>query len=99
MTLEKFTEIINILREESDRLTDLYKMKVDLIDFVDPYHSVITSLIKEIYGEEGYDWFSWFCYERDFGTKEVGAWDENKNPICYDVESLWNYLEEIKKKL
>ena len=99
MTLEKFTEIINILREESGRLTDLYKMKVDLIDFVDPYHSIITSLIKEIYGEEGCDWFSWFCYERDFGAKEVGAWDENKNPICYDVESLWNYLEEIKKKL
>ena len=99
MTLEKFTEIINILQEESNKITNLYRMKVDLIDFADPYHSVISILIKEIYGEEGYDWFSWFCYERDFGAKEVGAWDGNQNPICYDVESLWNYLEEIKKKI
>ncbi len=99
MTLEKFTEIINILKEESDRLTELYQMKVDLIEFVNPYHSIIETLIREIYGGEGIDWFSWFCYERDFGDKEVGAWDEDGNPICYDIESLWNYLEEIKKKL
>lgn len=99
MTLEKFTELINSLQTESDIISDLYKNKVDLIEFVDPYHSIITLLITEIYGEEGHDWFSWFCYENDFGKKKMEAWDENENPICYDVESLWRFLEEIKEKL
>ena len=99
MTLEKFTELINTLQTESDIISDLYKNKVDLIEFVDPYHSIITLLITEIYGEEGHDWFSWFCYENDFGKKKMEAWDENENPICYDVESLWRFLEEIKEKL
>ena len=99
MTLEKFTELINSLQTESDIISDLYKNKVDLIEFVDPYHSIITLLITEIYGEEGIDWFSWFCYENDFGKKKMEAWDENENPICYDVESLWRFLEEIKEKL
>jgi hypothetical protein len=51
-------------------------------------------LIKEIYGEKGLDWFSWFCYESEFGQKH-GATDENDNPICYDWESLHLYLEQL----
>ena len=97
MTLEKFTELINSLQTESDTISDLYKNKVDLIEFVDPYHSIITLLITEIYGEEGHDWFSWFCHENDFGRGNLEAWDENGDPFCQDVKSLWEYLEEKRK--
>jgi serine/threonine protein phosphatase PrpC len=24
------------------------------------------------------------------------AWDENKNPICYDIPSLWKHVEELR---
>jgi hypothetical protein len=68
-----------------------------LIDFVDPYHGIIHSLIREIYGDEGLDWWSWFCYENDFGRGTLEAWDENETPICYDLKSLWEYLEKIKR--
>lgn len=99
MNLETFTQIIETLQKESETIGDLYERKVDLIEFTDPYHGVISLLLREIYGEDGHDWFSWFCYENDFGKKKMEAWDENENPICYDVESLWRFLEEIKEKL
>jgi hypothetical protein len=98
MTYENFLKVILQLQKQDLIIDNLYKDKVNLVDFVDPYHSIIDTLIKEIYGEEGADWFSWFCYETDYGQKGVGAWDENNNPICYSHESLWEYLEELKNK-
>jgi len=97
MTYERFLKIITEIEKQDKLVSALYDLKVDLIDWTDPYSSIIGELIKEIYGEEGYDWFSWFCYERNFGSKEIGAWDENGNPICYDVKSLWKYLEKNHK--
>jgi len=101
MKLETLTRVIKILKKQSEVTNQLYKLNVDLLEFTDPYESVITILIKEIYGEEGYDWFSWFCYELDFGDKvskdNPKAWDKDNNPICYDLESLWNHLESEYK--
>lgn len=97
MTLKKFEELIQDLKNIEQNITVLYKLKVDLIEFAEPYQKVITNLLKEIYGEEGYDWISWFCYDCDFGEKQLGAWDENKNPICYDIKSLWEYIEKNHK--
>jgi hypothetical protein len=97
MKLETLTKIIGTLKNQSEVTNQLYRLNVDLVEFADPYESVITILIKEIYGQEGYDWFSWFCYDCDFGSKyskkNPGAWDKDNNPICYDIESLWNCLE------
>jgi hypothetical protein len=98
MTYENFLKVILQLQKQDRIIDNLYKNNVDLIEFVDPYHVIISTLIEEIYGEEGIDWFSWFCYENDFGTKGLEAWDENKNPICYSHETLWQYLEELKKE-
>jgi hypothetical protein len=98
MTYENFLKVILQLQKQDRIIDNLYKNNVDLIEFVDPYYVIIQTLMKEIYGEEGVDWFSWFCYENDFGTKGLEAWDENKNPICYSHETLWQYLEELKNK-
>jgi hypothetical protein len=92
MTYENFASIVETLQKQSDLVSNLYIMKVDLLEFSDPYDSIISILIKEIYTAEGYDWFSWFCYENDFGTGKLDANDEN-GPICYDVKSLWEFLE------
>ena len=97
MTYERFLKVTLSIKKQDEVISDLYKQKVDLIDFVDPYHVIILELIQEIYGEEGYDWWSWFCYENDFGQKGLEAFDENKNPICYSFESLWEFLENMKK--
>jgi hypothetical protein len=96
MTYKKFKEIVNAMKAQDAVVHGLYKTKIDLLDFVDPYHNLIANLLTEIYGPAGYDWLSWFCYENDFGKRKFEAWDENKNPICYDLKSLWEYLETHK---
>jgi len=105
MEYEDFLKVILGLQQEGRVISDLYDKKVDLIEFVDPYHGIIFTLLKSIYGEEGLDWFTWFCYENDFGQKsrtdEAGepihaAIDENGNPICYSFESLWEFLEGME---
>jgi len=99
MTFSRLSNIIQYLKAQQERVRALYENRIDVIDFTNDYELVITELLKEVYGEEGYDWFSWFCYETDFGEKmskeEPRAWDENKNPICYDLKSLWEHLESL----
>jgi len=105
MEYGEFLKVILSLQKEGRVVSDLYDRKVDLIEFVDPYHTIISILLKSIYGEKGLDWFQWFCYESDFGQSVYtdkegnptpGATDENGNPICYSFESLWEFLEGME---
>jgi len=96
MEYSRFLKITLSLQKENRVIETLYKNGLDLINFVDSYHEVITELIKEVYGDEGYEWWSWFCYENDFGQAGFEARDENGNPICYSHESLWEYLEKLR---
>ena len=97
MKYENFEKIVLELQKQEAILSDLYSKKVDLIEFVEPYNIIIDLLIAEIYGEEGYDWFIWFCVENDFGNGNLDATDEN-GKICYDIKSLWEYLEKNHSK-
>jgi hypothetical protein len=121
MKYEDFLFIGTQLQKQDTALDKLYKNKVDLVDFVGPYHAIIDKLVAGVYGEEGADWFSWFCYESNYGQKDWstapsykvnddgtstlvheagearhGAVDQDGNPICYDWESLWEYLEKLR---
>ena len=74
MTYENFLKFTLELQKQDRIITDLYKKNIDLIEFVDPYHVIITILVEEVYGTEGLDWFSWFCYEiidRDWETNSI----------------------------
>ena len=94
MTYERFLKIILGLQKEDRVIKNLYDNGVDLINFTDSYQVIINELIEEVYGEGGEDWFSWYCWENDFGQKGLEALDENEKPICYSHESLWKYLEK-----
>jgi len=102
MLLKDFEDFISVYRKALEKSEKLYALGIDLIDYADEYHNMISKLFKELYGSEGYDWFSWFCLESDFGKKEYdggyGAFDADGKPICYDIKSLWELLEEIKEK-
>ena len=107
MTYEKFLNITLNLQKHMDQSRQLYKYGIDLIEITDPLLMIIDKLIEEVYGENGAEWFGWFCWESDFGrnvpkreddTTGVRAWDENGNPICFSHESTWKYLEENHKK-
>jgi hypothetical protein len=99
MKYENFLKIIQQIQEQDSVVNKLYDQKIDFLDFVDPYHRIISSLFIEIYGEGGWDWISWFCYETDYGKKEMGAWDENDQPICRNLEELHEFLEKNHKKM
>lgn len=98
MTLNGFSSIIDKLEQQSELISNLYSMNIDLTDFVSAYDEVISTMLKEEYGAEGLDWWNWYCYENRFGKGSLEAWDENNNKICYDVESLWKFMEDVKKK-
>ena len=78
MEYKRFLKVILSLQKEDRTIKALYDNGVELINFVDPYHEIISELIKEIYGEEGYDWFSWYCFESEFGQKDWGKSDSYK---------------------
>jgi hypothetical protein len=78
MEYSTFSQIVLRLKAHDEKIQKLYKMGVDLIDFQDELQTIITLLIKEVYGEEGEDWFSWFCYESDYGEKDWSKHDSYK---------------------
>ena len=98
MPYKTFAEIIEKLKNHQKLILDAYKLGIDLIGLNEDLDSIISLLFKEIYGENGYEWIEWFCYERDEEGK-LQAWDENKVPICYSVETLWEYVEANHRKL
>lgn len=90
MEYKTFSQIILLLKQESERSQKLYKLGVDVIELNDGLHQIITLLIEEIYGEGGLDWFSWFCYESDFGKKD---WSQHD---CYKI--VGGKMVKIKDK-
>ena len=96
MKLEVFTEILNKLRKQSDKEHALYVLDIDTINFSDNYTSVINILLEVYYGKDGADWIGWYLYERDpVGTIDQASTNDGK-PICYDVKSLWEEVEQCR---
>jgi hypothetical protein len=80
MTYENFLKITLGLKKASEEIAKLYKSKVDLIEFVEPYHEIIKTALREIYTDEGIEWLDWFMYENDFGQKDWSG------PVYTEVE-------------
>lgn len=96
MKLELFSKIIQRLKEQSEVNHKLYELGVDLIELVDTYHTIIGDMLKEEYGEEGYEMWSWFVHDRDFGRRtDLTAYYQGEE-ICQDVKALWEYMEKYK---
>jgi hypothetical protein len=96
MKLEVFTEILNRLKKQSDKQDVLYELDIDLINFSDDHASVINILLDVYYGKEGTDWIYWYLYERDpVGTIDQATTNDGK-PICYDIKSLWEEVEQCR---
>ncbi len=90
---ELYDDKINIILTNNEK-GDAYKLKIDLMEFVNGYHVIISTLITEIYGEDGYEWYYWFCYENNYGQGILTANEADGTPICYSHKSLWEYLEK-----
>lgn len=89
MDIKQFKKIIDNLKKVSDRERRVYGMKVDLFEFTDEYHLIISALLEALYGEAGADWIAWYCYENDFGRGSLKAYDKDNKEICNTIESLY----------
>ena len=97
MKLEVFEKIITTLQAQQQKSYDLCRMGIDLMSYEDGYAEAVSLLFKAYYGAEGADWIDWYMYEREsFANDPNAATDAAGNPICYDIPSLWRYVEEIR---
>ena len=97
MNYENFKIIIEDLEKVGERSHSIYKLGVNLMDYEELYHNIITSLLNSVFDKEGKDWIDWYLYERVGFTNKVNlATDKDGNEICYDIPSLW---EEVKNNL
>jgi len=78
-----------------------------------PIDDLITSIFSQSilshYKDEALNWITWYIFEfiRTLGAKsdedfmypdkEPAAWDSNKNPICFNIDTLYDYVNEHYK--
>ena len=98
MNLQLFEHIILKLQVIQEKNNKVFKLGIDLANFEDDYGEIITHLFRSYFGEEADDWISWFLYERISHNGEIlTAYDKDGNLICYDIPSLWECVEELRK--
>ena len=95
MTYEQFETIIKDLEQIRERSHSIHKLGIDLLEYEEIYHKVITHLFNSVFKPEGKDWIDWYLYERPgFGLGEtLTAFDENDNEICHNIFSLWQTVK------
>lgn len=93
--LEKYKSFSNKISELHDLGFDFFEGKYPLMSDIESMFDIMISIH---YNEKGIDWINWFIYETDYGQKDMEGRDENGKPICYDVESLYEYIEKHHKK-
>jgi hypothetical protein len=99
MKLEVFKEVVNKLQEQQKILDNTYNAGIDITNLLDPIQSVVSHLIGSIYGIVGLDVFDWWCYEKEWGTREdITMTDENDKTLCNNIEELHLYLESLDNK-
>ena len=59
-------------------------------------HDIFSDHVENKDKEQAIDWINWFVYETNYGQKDMQGRDENGNPICYDVKSLYEYIEQYR---
>ena len=95
MNIKVFKEIVSLLKKQGEDDIAVYKLGIDMINFIDPISSAISHLIGAYYGVEGKETFDWWCYEKDWGTrKDFDMTDVDGNILCKTIEELHQYLEE-----
>lgn len=98
MTYEQFEDTIKRLEEIKDSTNTIHGFGIDLLEYDEKYHMIITILLNSIFKTEGKDWIDWYLYERPgFGDGFSKAWDENDQEICYNIPSLWDTVKPYLK--
>lgn len=97
MRLEVFNKIIDLINSTNDNVLKLYHLGVDLINISNQYDEIISLLLNSYYGEDGADIIYWYCFDKFEANPPLQMFNNSGEPICTDVESLWNYVELLRK--
>ena len=99
MTYKDFKQIIDWQIAHSQKIDNLYKLKIDLLEAFDEQEKVIDLLWKQVLTADGDDWLGWYLYEKDGISgnprKDLDAHDGDVE-ICKDVKGLYDYLSKQK---
>lgn len=107
MELEKFKNVLNIIRDFDKTISVIEGLKINMIDsqICTDFWSLQEVLLSEVYTKEGYEWISYYLYEIPYMLEkdkkngnvrdDVFAKDVDGNPIDLSSdEALWEFLEK-----
>ena len=91
MNYEKFKQIIDLQIAHYNRMGELYKFKIDLLETFDEINRVTDLLWTEVLTENGDYHLCYYLYEMNgiYGTPDL-------NEEYKDIKELDNYLIENK---
>ena len=95
MIFADFKECIDTMVFIHNRSLQAYKLNIDLVEYGDPYDKIMSILWENILTEDGYEWLSWYLYDKDGISgnprDDIKAYD-NDVEICKNLEDLHSYL-------
>ena len=98
MDYSVFEKCISVMIECNKKNRSAYSLGIDLAEYSENYNKLIDLMWSQVLTDEGLDWINWFLYEKGGINgnlrEDINAWDEDKVPICYDLNSLYDYLKK-----
>lgn len=95
MKYKKFKEIVDYQISHNNKMDEIYKCKIDLLDVMNDIQRAVEVLWDEVLTEDGAGWLNWYLYEKDGISgkpREDLTADDNGVEICKDVKGLHEYL-------
>lgn len=97
MKLEVFTALIETIEAQIKKGYEFSRLGIDLFDYEEGWVSATMLALSVYYGKTGGDWIFWYLYERTSPDGKVAtAKDQHGQPICYNVSSLWDFVEKLR---
>jgi hypothetical protein len=100
MKYEKFKAIIDYQISHNNKMDEIYKCKVDLLDVMNDIQRAVEVLWEELLTEDGNGWLNWYLYDKDGISgkprEDLTANDIDGKEICKDLKGLHAFL--VKEK-
>lgn len=97
MKRKKFKKIMSLIDIADKRNDTLYSNGIDILNYCDEYHTIISLLGEEVFSEEGWDWVSYYLYEIPMlkDKKESYVTRADGSPVYLrNIDELYDYLKE-----
>ena len=106
MDFEKFKFVVDLMVKHNQASSQAYKVGIDLIEYDERQSIIINYLFAEILTSEGFEWFEWFMYDKNYikdgvGNPELTATQEITDPKSGETKKIEinQTLEELHQYL